>query len=379
MQPDMARIWLITVLLLPVLASGESGAVPTIRPAHESVAPEQEAVQADPENTPITWVDSSHAYATNQVQALTAWMDNFFGDPTYDLESPDSLVRLDWTNTWDREDGHKARFRMRGKLHMPRISKRLNLLFNEQDGDELGADEQKESSDLIGLQYSLGELNRSRVDLTLDAGTWDLRPGVRYRNQGPILTTMGYRFTQQIEYKDGEGFYSTTEVNLDHVVDENSLLRWSNRLIHGEETDGEEWQTILSLDQRQRPLHKKHQFVIGYFGAIEGVTDPDYVQNYRVGMVFRRQVYRSFFFAELEPSYNLRRDSPEQSRSGAWNIILRIEIVLQPALVRSWRSSAPDPKTQETRPAAADQGSRRLDSVTDQTVDLHVKLDANQQ
>ncbi len=348
----MVKIWLITLLLWPVLALGEARTLAETRQTDEVGAPELDAVQEHPENPPITWVDSSHAYATHQVQALTVWMDNFFGDPTYDLEKPDSLVRLDLQNSWDEEDGHKARARLRGKLHMPRISKRLNLLFSGEDGDELGADERKESTDLIGVQYSLGELNRSRVDLTLDAGTWDLRPGIRYRNQGPISKQVGYRYTQQLEYKEEEGFYSTAEVNLDRVLDENSLLRWSNRLIYGEETDGEEWQTQLSLGQRQRPLHKKHQFVIGYFGSIEGVTDPDYIQNYRMGMVFRRQVYRPFLFAELEPSYNLRRDSAEQSRSGAWNIILRFEIVLQPSLVRSWKSSISNTKAQKTEPAA---------------------------
>jgi len=194
------------------------------------------------------------------------------------------------------------------------------------------------------------------VDLTLDVGTWDLRPGVRYRNQGPISKQMGYRYTQQLEYKDGEGFYSTAEVNLDRVLDESSLLRWSNRLIYGEETDGQEWQTRLSLDQRQRPLHKKNQFVIGYFGSIQGVTDPDYIQNYRMGMVFRRQVYRPFFFAELEPSYNLRRDSADQSRSAAWNIILRFEIVLQQDLVRRWKNSSSSTKAQKTESAAISPG-----------------------
>lgn len=359
----MVRIWLIAVCFWPLLVLAEPDTALASQQTREDASPAEDAVQ-DTSNPPITWVDSSHAYATYQVLALTAWMDNFFGDPTYDLESPDSLVRLDWTNTWDEEDGHKARFRLRGKLHMPRISKRLNLLFNEQDGDELGADEQKESSDLVGLQYSLGELNRSRVDLTLDAGTWDLRPGVRYRNQGPISRTMGYRYTQQVEFKDGEGFYTTAEVNLDRVLDENSLLRWSNRLIVGEETDGEEWQTILSLDRRQRPLHKKHQLVIGYFGAIEGVTDPDYVQNYRMGMVFRRQVYRPFLFVELEPSYNLRRDSPEQSRSGAWNVVLRLEIVLQPALARRWRSPVPATNA-VAEPAVTEQRLPSLDGTSE--------------
>ena len=342
-------MWLITLLLWPILAWGET------RQTDEAGVPGQETAQEGPDNLPITWVDSSHAYATDQVQALTVWMDNFFGDPTYDLEKPDSLVRLDWHNSWDEEDNYKARVRLRGKLHMPRISKRLNLLFSGEDGDQLGADERNENTDLLGVQYNLGELKRSRVDLTLDAGTWDLRPGIRYRNQGPISKQVGYRYTQQLEYKDGEGVYGTAEVNLDRVLNENSLLRWNNRLIYGEETDGVEWRTQLALGQRQRPLNKKHQLVIGYFGSIEGVTDPEYIQNYRVGMVFRRQVYRPFLFAELEPSYNLRRDTVEQNRSSAWNIILRFELVLQNDLVRRWTQSSKKTEVQKTGHAATDQ------------------------
>jgi hypothetical protein len=348
------KIWLITLLLWPMMAWGEARTLTETRQTGEAGAPEQELEQEDPDNLPITWVDTSHAYATDQVQALTEWMDNFFGDPTYDLEQPDSLVRLDWQNSWDEEDGYKARVRLRGKLQMPRISKRLNLLFSGTDGDTLGADERRENQDLVGVQYNVGELNRSRVDLTLDAGTWDLRPGIRYRNQGPISRELGYRFTQRLEYKNSEGVYSTSEVYLDRVLNENSLLRWDNRLIYGEETDGVEWRTILSRDQRQRPAHKKHQLVIGYFGSIDGVTDPDYIKNYRLGMVFRRQVYRPFLFAELEPSYNWRRDSPEQSRSTAWNIILRLELVLQRDLARKWKKPSKSSRTQEAGPPATE-------------------------
>ncbi|MEZ5571048.1 MAG: hypothetical protein R3E64_03405 [Halioglobus sp.] len=333
------KIWLIILLLWPTLALGAGQALPETRQADEVGAAEEESAEEDQDNPPLTWVDSSVVYATDQVQALTVWMDDFFGDPTYDLEQPDSLLRLEWENNWDQQDSYKSRVRLRGKLQLPKISKRLNLIFSGEDGDKLGADDRNERADVVGLQYSLGELNRSRVDLTLDAGTWDLRPGVRYRNQGPLSKQAGYRYTQQLQYKNSDGFYTTVELNLDRVLDEDSLLRWSNEVIYGEETDGVEWQTRLSLDQRQRPLHKKHQFVFGYFASIQGVTDPQYVQNYRVGVTLRRQVSRPYFFVELEPSYNLRRESVDQSRSGAWNAIVRFELVLQPELMRKLRKS----------------------------------------
>ena len=324
------RIWLIILLFWPLVAPGDTG----------GAKPGAEAAQQEPPDDPsLGWVDSGVVYATDQVQALTVWMDDFFGDPTYDLEQPDSLLRIDWENSWDEQRSYKARVRLRGKLQLPKISKRLNLVFSGEDGDKLGADDRNEKTDVVGLQYSLGELDRSRIDRTLDAGTWDLRPGVRYRNQGPLSQHAGYRYTQQVEYKNSDGFYTTAELNLDRVLNEDSLLRWSNEVIYGEETDGVEWRTRLSLDQRQRPAHKKHQFVIGYFASIQGETDPRYVQNYRIGVTLRRQVYRPYFFVELEPSYNLRRDSVDQNRSNAWNFIARFELVLQPELMRQLKKT----------------------------------------
>jgi hypothetical protein len=334
-KPGNVKIWLIILLLWPIPSWGESNTRSEAGLADEVPVLAHEG----PDTAPLTWVDNSVAYATDQVQALTVWMDEFFGDPTYDLEQPDSLVRLEWENNWDQQESYKSRVRLRGKLQLPKISKRLNLIFSGEDGDELGADDRNEQTDVVGLQYSLGELNRSRVDLTLDAGTWDLRPGIRYRNQGPLSKQAGYRYTQRLEYKNSDGLYSTAELNLDRVLDEDSLLRCSNEVIYGEETDGVEWLTRLSLDQRQRPQHKKHQFVMGYFASIQGVTDPEYIQNYRVGMTFRRQVYRPYFFVELEPSYNLRRESLDQSRSDAWNIIVRFELILQPELIRKLKQS----------------------------------------
>ena len=38
-----------------------------------------------------------------------------------------------------------------------------------------------------------------------------------------------YRYTQRLQYETDEGFYTTGQINLDHALSENNLLRWSNR------------------------------------------------------------------------------------------------------------------------------------------------------
>ncbi len=336
------KIWLIALLAMamPLLAWAE--------PANPAITQDEldgwtADAPDDPNDISINWVDSSHAYATDQAQALTEWMDDFFGDPNYDIEKADSLVRLEWVNDWDEEENYNTKLRLRGKLQLPRISKRLNLVFSGEDGDALSEDE-RDNADLVGLLYNVAERKRSRLDLTLGFTADGPRPGVRYRNQGPITERFRYRYTQRIQYETDDGFYTTGQINLDHALSENNLIRWSNRAIYGEETRGTEWRTRLSLSRRIKPLRKKHHLVISYFGAINGITDPSYTKNYRLGMLFRRQVYRQYLFAELEPSYNFRRNNVDADRNGVWKVVVRFEIALQRDL-RRLKSTGSPPQT----------------------------------
>ena len=108
---------LFTLLLtLPALALGN----PDQQEEYEiSGSTDLGTEQNDTEETSITWVDDSHAYATDRAQALSEWMDSFFGDPVYDIEKPESLVRLEWANKWDEQEDDKSRVRVRGKLTCP--------------------------------------------------------------------------------------------------------------------------------------------------------------------------------------------------------------------------------------------------------------------
>jgi len=326
----MMRWLIILVLMFAGPAWSEAGA--PVPPDTATGASGEDPAQELTEE-PITWVDESHAYATDQVQALTEWMDNFFGDPNYELEKPESLVRVLWRNEYDQQDGYGTKVRLRGKLQLPKVSKRLNIFFGGEDGDDLSNDDRK-SEDRAGLLYTVDQRKRSRVDLTLDFASHGFQPGVRYRNQGGLYKNSGYRYTQGVEYKANKGFYTTGEVNLDTALSATDLLRWSNQVMYGEETEGAEWQSILSRNER-RSIHRDDPRVVSYFVGVNGVTDPAFVKNYRLGVLFRRQLSRKFLFAELVPSYNFRKKRDDDKRRGAWSIELNFEIALERDLRRS--------------------------------------------
>lgn len=269
---------------------------------------------------------------------MTEWMDGFFGDPNYEFEKPESLLRLEWVNHWDENEKDRTKLRLKGKLQLPAISRRLDLVFS---GEETDNGTSTDTQGTVALSLNVSDQERSRVDATLGISSSDVTPGVRYRNQGPLGNAFFYRYTHRLEWEPDEGLYTTGLVNLDQILSENELLRWSNRLIYGEDTDGAEWLTNLSLRHRLTPEGSAQPFVISYYGAIRGNTDPDITRAYRLGVLMRRQIYRRFLFAEIEPSYNWRKKRDGVDREGGWKISLRFEIALQ----RDMRRARPKGRT----------------------------------
>lgn len=129
--------------------------------------------------------------------------------------------------------------------------------------------------------------------------------------------------------------FTTSQIVLDRTLGKHTILRWNNVAVYGQETDGTEWVTRLSLFQRSKTLAGTGPLGINYYGSVNGVTDPkSYVKNYRLGVLFRRSVYRKYLFLELEPAYNYRKNNTDEKRQFACSIALRFQIALESNLQR---------------------------------------------
>ena len=138
--------------------------------ALETQEPEQSPSEGKPqelesENVTVTardraerWVDSSHRFATDRTMALTRWVDSFFGDMDGDAEIAESRLRLKITTDWDERLGTETRVSVGGKVNLPRLADRVDLVFRGDDPDELvPGDEDDPSQSQIGLQVLLDE------------------------------------------------------------------------------------------------------------------------------------------------------------------------------------------------------------------------------
>lgn len=279
-------------------------------------------------------LDSSHGYVTGRANALTRWIDNYFGGIEVDQEAASSRLRLRLIPEWDERAGNDFRVRLGGRVNLPAISRRLDLVFQGEDPlDQInGRDDPAQNR--VGLQYQLGSRapDRHRFDLTLGADSSGPRPGVKYRFLKGLSAADSLRFTQRIQYEFDDGIQSTTRLDLDHQLSEDRLLRSYSRVFYGEESDGLEWSTGISHVARWRDegsaegIRERASMV---FAEVSGVTQPyDYVSNYSIGARYRRQTYREYLFVEIEPSYNWRIDEPGDPRRGAWKVQLRLELLL---------------------------------------------------
>ena len=278
------------------------------------------------------WIDGGHNYASRKANEMTQWVDNFFGNNERDLEQAESRLRLRTIYNWDERLDNEVKIRLGGKVSLPQISKRLDLVFRGEDMDDLSSDGVEDpSEDRIGLQYQVGprdEIRKHRFDVTVGFGGSGPKPGVKYRYQDDWARDVSFRFTQRFTYDLGDGGYGSSRLVVDKALRERELLRAYTRFLYGEKTDGTEWSTSLSYARGWQGDNGRVGASWLYIGA-DGQTEPyDLVKNYKVGARLRRQAVKDFLFWEIEPSYNWRVDEPYFDREGAWRIELRLEFLL---------------------------------------------------
>lgn len=280
-----------------------------------------------PPGTEVLWIDGSYAYVTSRTDALAQWLDSFFGTPTADIESADSVLRLRSEYQWDEEDDAEVRVRLRGKVDLPQFDRRLSLVFaggDEDPREEIIPTTPGKDDEDVGLQYRITERARSRLWLTVGTNTsLDFKSSLRYKYVLPLGRDWLLQFTDRLYYKEDDGFGTLPRVDLDYSISDNRLVRWTNELEYGEETDGVEWATRLNYQLR---LSSKD--ALSYFGAVVGDTDRDYLtESYVLGLRYRRKLFRPWIFVEIEPAHAWRRESEEESRSSVWLLSLRLEFV----------------------------------------------------
>ena len=292
---------------------------------------QSENVTSETRSRAERWVDSSHRFATDRTIALTRWVDGFFGDMDADAEIAESRLRLKITTDWDERLGAETRISLGGKVNLPRLADRVDLVFRGDDPDELvRGDEDDPSQSQVGLQVLLDESasGNHRTDFTVGLSGAGPKPGVKYRYKTLWGPNTSFRFSQRAQYDFDDGAFATTKLDIDYALSRRSLIRTQNRVLYGEKSDGMEWSSNLGV-VRQWAVENGFERAAYLYAGVKGQTEPDsYRENYQVGLRLRAQAIREFLFFELEPTLNQRIGAPDLPRDTAWAVEARVEFLL---------------------------------------------------
>ena len=300
-----------------------------------AAAPATEAENLDVSGEDTPWVDSSHSYIVSGADNIAEWMNDFFGDVRTEEDAPYSTLRLRFEQEWDEANQFDSDIKLRGKVYLPQFNERLSLLFSDEDTGETGRDDllidRQDTPEDVSLQYRAKEQERYRIDFRVGLrSSLNLKSSVRYKYEYPLQKDLIGTFSEEVLYLGGDGFASKTRVELDKIISENLLLQWHNKVDWQENEDGIFWNSSLSLD---RKISEKKAF--GYFAGVDGQTQPNsLITTYALGVRYRQNAFRPWFFFEIQPSYRWFKYAVEDDREGAAVILFRAEMVFHRDLSR---------------------------------------------
>jgi len=300
----------------------------TPKPETQTKTAERLGPQVDPcftaEVAGDNWMDQVHGFVQDNTCEPAVWFDTFFVKDHVLLDPrPGTLIVLRNSARWT--EGHRVdhiiEYNLEWKLpQWKKLLKRSKLYFRSrsasdrfttQPGQPIQPGVDRETGvrqPIIGVQADLYTRLRSLV--SIDSG---IKVGIhpnahirmRYQHAKPFGEVYLFRFTEIAMYQAIERFTNTTQLDLERKFTKFTLLRWGNNVTYTEGTPGVTWNTGVSLLTQ---LARKS--AISYDTSMWGVNHPDWlIQNYRVGIKYRRNFYRTWLFYEFEPEVTWPKDA----------------------------------------------------------------------
>jgi hypothetical protein len=283
--------------------------------ADEPTAPEPE-IPADDEcagevDVDAKGIDSVRAGIQRGVCSTARYVDRVFGrDNQFSEYKDDTNGRASVTLGWDEQDKFEVDARFRVSVNLPQINERFSATIGRASSDEFLADETSVFNPAVGafsddqpaewfagVGYRAHKGRDSRFDL--GAGIKLETPfnpyaNARYRRYiyGPSGILLTLRTTAFVE--NDEGFGLTQALDVDKVLDDAHLLRFSNSLRWSEDTEGVRWRFRPALYQAI-----DYRRAMRYEAFVRGETDGTEPDLYGVAVTHRRSAWRDWLFLEF--------------------------------------------------------------------------------
>ncbi len=274
---------------------------------------------------PSQWLDRLQLGVYHTVCGSAHWFDSFFGSVQDSSADSSTYGRLSLNLQYDSIRGLEPKLRLRAQINLPRFENRLQAIVGRTDEEELLRDEATEFRNftpslrdtedewLLGLGYSPFRGSKRQLDFTGGLNVrFPLDPFVaaRYRRYFVVGDSTLVRARQTLFWRNAKGAGVSTRLDVDHVWNENVLMRWTTGATHAEETLGIDWRTSLTLFHNLRP-GEAAAYQINWLGETDA---PVTLEEIGLQAIYRRRTLRDWFFLQVSPGVVWRRESPLEAR-----------------------------------------------------------------
>jgi len=277
------------------------------------------------------WFDRAQGFFSQRACTPATWFDRFFGgERSNDVAT--ALVRVIPSVEFSERDFTDSGVRLRARFNLPSLRDRFNLVVNDDSDEEDGLLQgetqrphqanapDRESS--AALRYLVRMAGRSGADIDIGLrGEARLFTRARYYylwEHSPVLQS---RITQSLFFRDGDGFGESTRYEVERLLAEDLLLRWTTLGTVSEGLEGLELREgvqVLRQIDRRRALSWNLSMTVS--------PQPVWrASAYATSVRYRQRAFRPWFFVEVEPFVDAARSDGFHPNPG---IAFRVEFLI---------------------------------------------------
>lgn len=279
-----------------------------------------------PQEVENDFLDSGQQRASELVLSAATWFDNFFDNERYVGEENRTRAKLKLSFGYSENDDFEAKVRVNWKIHLPKLSKRANIIISAGDDEDFNVDnspidgpnESEREDDLTAaLQYFAKVGDKYNISTTF-GGSFDyLYAGLRFRYFQDFGSWQG-RLVDRLRFYTDDGWENKFSFDLERRVSEHWFIRNTAAVNWFEDRDG----LFYSYKFRTYQLLSEEK-AISYEAGAYFETEPDHIlSDVRLRLRYRQRFFRDWLVLEISPQVTFPEEFDRDANPG---IIVQFE------------------------------------------------------
>ena len=288
-------------------------------------------------NKPDPWIDRAHAGVFNAVWRSAMRMDQWFGSTADEAAYMETSGSIAPALLYDEFDGLQPRLRFQVDMPLPQINERFHAFIGRVNRDEY-VTERRPGSGAFARQYGPVEDDETLLGIRYrepsQGGRWEADAGLRLASPLDPFVKGSYRWDhgtsektlfslrETVFWQNSEKFGLTSRIDIERVLDDTWLLRWTGSGTISQRTEGVRGYSALNLIHG---LPDRRAICAELF--TEGEFDADVpLGDYGLKLAYRTSVSRDWLVLETRLSVTFPKDQPWQTREATLGVGIGLEM-----------------------------------------------------